>query len=145
LQWAVSQGCRELFAWDADFVEWPWSEAPVLEALTAWAQRGRTLHLLALDYEDLQRRHPRFVRWRRDFGHCVVAKAADPELRPDAGPQSLLVMRAATAGRCLRLFDKGLWRGEVSEEPAERLLAMEWFDAMTQRSSDAFPATTLGL
>lgn len=145
LQWAVGQPCRELFAWDASFVEWPLSEAPVLEALTAWAKPGRMLHLLALDYEDLMRKHPRFVRWRRDFGHCLQARAVDAELRPDAGAQALLLLRSADDGRCLRLFDRGLWRGELSSDPAERLRGQEWFDALAQRSSESFPATLLGL
>lgn len=145
LQWAVDEPCRELFAWDPSFVEWPLSDAALLTALTAWAKPGRTFHLLALDYEDLQRRHPRFVRWRRDFGHCVQAKSVDPELRPDAGPQAVLLLKSATAGRCVRLFDRGLWRGEVSSQPADRLRCTEWIDALTQRSSESFPATTLGL
>ncbi|KQV92266.1 hypothetical protein [Pelomonas sp. Root1237] len=145
LAWADAQGCRELHAWDADFVDWPLSEAAALAALTAWARNGRQLHLLALQYDDVVRRHPRFVRWRRDFAHCVTARAVEPELRLEAAPASLLLAVGAESTLSLRLFDHHLWRGELSLDPAERLRGLEWFDALAQRSSDSFAPTTLGL
>jgi hypothetical protein len=143
--WAAEQGCRELHAWDASFVDWPLSDAPVLAALTAWARHGRLLHLLALQYDDIVRRHPRFVRWRRDFAHCVTARAVEPELRLEAAPESLLLAVGAESAVSLRLFDRHLWRGELSLDPAQRLRGLEWFDALAQRSSDSFAPTTLGL
>lgn len=145
LAWAAEQGCRELRAWDASFVDWPLSEAAVLAALTSWARTGRQMHLLALQYDDIVRRHPRFVRWRRDYAHCVTARAVEPELRLEAAPESLLLAVGAESTVVLRLFDRHLWRGELSLEPAERQRALEWFDAVTQRSSDSFAPTTLGL
>lgn len=145
LAWAAEQGCRELHAWDASFVDWPLSDAAVLASLTTWARAGRQLHLLALQYDDVVRRHPRFVRWRRDFAHCVTARAVEPELRLEAAPESLLLAVGAAGQVALRLFDRHLWRGEVSVEPGDRVRAMEWFDAIAQRSSDSFAPTTLGL
>ncbi|MDR7272342.1 hypothetical protein J2X20_005016 [Pelomonas saccharophila] len=145
LAWASEQGCRELHAWDASFVDWPLSEAGVLESLTHWARNGRQLHLLALQYDDVVRRHPRFVRWRRDFAHCVTARAVEPELRLEAAPESLLLAVGPQACVSLRLFDRHLWRGEVSLDVAQRLRGLEWFDALAQRSSDSFAPTTLGL
>ncbi|WP_457393973.1 hypothetical protein [Roseateles sp. P5_E1] len=145
LAWAGAQACRELHAWDADFVDWPLSEAAALAALTIWARTGRQLHLLALQYDDVVRRHPRFVRWRRDFAHCVTARAVEPELRLEAAPASLLLAVGAESTLSLRLFDHHLWRGELSLDPAERLRGLEWFDALAQRSSDSFAPTTLGL
>jgi len=144
--WAAGQGCRELHAWDASFVDWPLSDANALTALTAWARHGRQLHLLAQQYEDVQRRHPRFVRWRRDFGHCVTARAVEPELKLDGAPESLLLAVCPDGGALsLRLFDRHLWRGEVSVDAGQRLRGLEWFDALAQRSSDSFAPTTLGL
>lgn len=145
LAWANEQGCRELHAWDASFVDWPLSEAAALAALTAWAKHGRQLHLLALQYDDVVRRHPRFVRWRRDFAHCVTARAVEPELRLEAAPESLLLAVTPEATVSLRLFDRHLWRGELSLDAAQRLRGLEWFDALAQRSSDSFAPTTLGL
>lgn len=145
LAWAAEQGCRELHAWDASFVDWPLSDAQALAALAAWARPGRQLHLLALQYDDVQRRHPRFVRWRRDYAHCVTARAVEPELRLDAAPESLLLAVGAEATLTLRLLDRHLWRGDVSLDAAQRLRGLEWFDAVAQRSSEAFAPTTLGL
>jgi hypothetical protein len=145
LAWAAEQGCRELHAWDASFVDWPLSDAQALAALATWARSGRQLHLLALQYDDVLRRHPRFVRWRRDYAHCVTARAVDPEVRVDAAPESLLLAAGAESTLTLRLFDRHLWRGEISVDTAQRLRALEWFDALAQRSSDSFAPTTLGL
>lgn len=145
LTWACEQGSRELHAWDASFVDWPLSGAAALAALAGWARSGRQLHLLALQYDDIVRRHPRFVRWRRDYAHCVTARAVEPELRLEAAPESLLLITGAEASVTLRLFDRHLWRGEVSLEAAQRQRGLEWFDALAQRSSEAFAPTTLGL
>lgn len=145
LAWAAEQGCRELHAWDASFVDWPLSDAQALAALATWARHGRQLHLLALQYDDIVRRHPRFVRWRRDYAHCVTARAVEPELRLEAVPESLLLAVGAESTRTLRLFDRHLWRGEVSLDAAQRLRGLEWFDALAQRSSESFAPTTLGL
>lgn len=143
--WAGEHGCRELHAWDASFVDWPLSDATTLAALANWARPGRQLHLLALQYDDLARRHPRFVRWRRDYAHCVTARAVEPELRLEAAPESLLLVAATEGSLTLRLFDKHLWRGELSLETAQRQHGLEWFDALAQRSSESFAPTTLGL
>lgn len=145
LGWAAEQGCRELHAWDASFVDWPLSDAAVLAGLTGWARHGRKLHLLALQYDDLGRRHPRFVRWRRDYAHCVTARAVEPEVRLEAAPESLLLIAGGDAPLTLRLFDRHLWRGELSVDAARRVAALEWFDALAQRSCESFAPTTLGL
>jgi hypothetical protein len=145
LAWAAEQGCREVHAWDVSFVDWPLSEQDALAALARWARNGRQLHLLALQYDDVVRRHPRFVRWRRDYAHCVTARAVEPELRLEAAPESLLLAVGPEACVSLRLFDRHLWRGEVSLDAAQRLRGLEWFDALAQRSGDSFAPTTLGL
>lgn len=145
LDWVAAQGCRELHAWDSSFADWPLSDANVLTALTTWARHGRQLHLLALQYDDVARRHPRFVRWRRDFGHCVTALAVEPEVPLQAAPESLLLAVGAEVSFSLRLFDRHLWRGEISLAAEPRTRGLEWFDALAQRSSEAFAPTTLGL
>lgn len=145
LVWSAEQGARAIHAWDASFVDWPLSDKALLDALATWARHGRQLHLLALGYEDLQRRHPLFVRWRRDYGHCVTARAVEPELRLEAAPEALLLIEAAAVQASVRLFDRHLWRGELSLEVGGRQRAMEWFDALAQRSSESFAPTTLGL
>lgn len=145
LRWGCGQGLREWHAWDASFVDWPWSDAGLLEALTAWAAPGRRLHLLALQYEELARRHPRFVRWRRDYAHCVTARAVEPGVRLEGAPEALLLGSGPTGSLSLRLADRHLWRGELSLDAVQRSRGLEWFDAATQRSSESFAPTTLGL
>lgn len=145
LAWAVERNCRELHAWDADFDDWPLSDANVLSALTQWARHGRQLHLLALQYDNVVRQHPRFVRWRRDFAHCVTARAVEPELRLENPPEALLLMVGPEISFSLRLFDRHHWRGELSLEVVDRVRGLEWFDALAQRSSESFAPTTLGL
>ena len=46
LAWASVQGCREMQAWDASFVDWPLSDANVLAALTAYFLFGHTFELI---------------------------------------------------------------------------------------------------
>jgi hypothetical protein len=141
--WAAAQACREIHVWDASFADWPLSDEAVLQSLTLWARPGRQLHLLARDFGDLSRQHPRFVRWRRDFGHCVQARVTDPEVHIEAGP--LLLAGTPDAWRSLRVFDPLHWRGVLSDTAADFRRERESFDALAQRSSESFASTTLGL
>ena len=143
---ACAQGSREIFWLDEGFVNWPLSDAAVLDALTRWARRPRRLHLLALDFEDLRQRHPRFVQWRQTYDHCVEALAYEPEA---AGGQENLASALFVSGGeqaiSLRLFDTRLWRGALSLNAGDALRTKEWFDALAQRSSPSFAPTSLGL
>lgn len=145
LAWAAAQGAREVHAWDPSFVDWPLSDAAALASLGAWARPGRQLFLLALQYEDVRQRHPRFVRWRRDYAHCVSARMVEPDLRLESTPEALLMLAAPQEQLCLRLFDRHFWRGELTLEAGDRSRALEWFDALAQRSAESFAPTTLGL
>jgi hypothetical protein len=142
---------RELIWVDASeepFVDWPLSEAPVLDALTAWVRPGRRLHLLAAQYDSLARRHPRFVRWRGTWSHAIDARAFDAEAATATGRANLaaiLLGQGGSASFSLRLFDTLQWRGAQSVEAADALRAREWFDALAQRSCESFAVTTLGL
>ena len=142
---AATQGSREMFWLDGNFVDWPLSDAEVLAALSAWARPPRRLHLLALDFEALRLRHPRFVAWRTTYGHCVQARAVEPELAASfnsgGGPAAALLATPLS----LRLFETQNWRGAVSREALDALRTRERFDAMAQRSCESFAATTLGL
>lgn len=148
---ACAAGCRDIHCLDtanAGFVEWPWSDPAVLDALTRWAGAGRRLHLLAAQYDDLRRRHPRFVQWRVTWGHCVEARAYEEGAAEQAGKPALESALIASGGESmfsLRLFDAEHWRGAVSIESADALRTREWFDALAQRSCESFAATTLGL
>ena len=142
---ACAQGSREIYCVDACFVDWPLSEAPVLHALSEWAARPRRLHLLALQYDELRRRHPRFVQWRTRFDHCIEARAYEAGSGDQKGPVAALFVSGGEQLVSLRLFDTVHWRGAVSLDAADALRTREWFDALAQRSAESFAATTLGL
>lgn len=153
LRQALIQACAEgrpaLYCFDQSLVDWPLSEPEVLAALTTWARPHRRLHLLAGQFDELRVRQPRFVRWRGSWGHCVQALAYTPEALAAAGPRGALAA-AFFAGAdqqtlSLSLFDKKLWRGNISLDGEDFSQNRLWFDALAQRSSESFAVTTLGL
>jgi hypothetical protein len=137
---AAAAGWRELWLCDPDFANWPLGERGVIESLTRWAGASRRLTLLALDYTELARCHPRWTQWRRQWTHIVTCRALQ-ELQADDVP----VMLHATGGVTLRLLDPQRCRGSLSRGAAEGQRARELIDVISQRSTEAFPPTTLGL
>ncbi len=136
---ALSEGEREITCVDLDFAEWPFNEPPLLDALTQWAQPHRKLVLLAQHYDEVRRRHPRFVQWRATWGHVV--EAWSPSESDAADLPGLLL-----AGRhTLQLLDRLHWRAIETDDAADALRCREQLDVILQRSTPAFAATTLGL
>jgi hypothetical protein len=146
---ACAAGARDLYCFDENLVDWPWSDADVLAVLTSWAKPRRRLHLLAAEFEDLRQRHPRFVRWRGTWGHCVQAWAYTPDALAATGScgAALAFFSAVSAEQTLSLslFDKQFWRSTLSIQADDALQKSQWFDALAQRSSESFAVTTLGL
>ncbi len=137
---AAAAGWREIWLCDADFVRWPLGERGVIDSLTRWAGAHRRLTLLALDYDEVSRRHARFAQWRRQWVHVVHCRALQ-ELQSNDVP----VLLHAPGGLTLRLFDPLRFLGTVSRDAADGVSAREEIDAISQRSTEAFPATTVGL
>jgi hypothetical protein len=137
---AAAAGWREIWLCDPDFADWPLNEAGLIDSLTGWAAAHRRLHLLALDYDQVLRRHPRFVRWRVQWAHVMVCGALQ-----DLQPVGVPVLLHAPGALTLRLFDPLRHQGRVSRLPADIAQAGELVDAISQRSTPAFAATTLGL
>ncbi len=142
LAYAAAEGCRELCWLDADFAAWPLSEPAVLDALKQWALPHRSLRLLAAQYDDVRRRHPRFVQWRQTWSHVVSAAEYPLDDVGHGRPVGLLLAPGLFS---LRLLDAQQWRAATSARIADEIGAREWFDAVWQRSSESFSATTLGL
>lgn len=136
----ASAGPREIWMCDADFADWPLNEPQVIEHLSQWAMGHRTCSVLALDYDPLQRRHPRWVQWRRQRAHVVRCRAPD-----EADALRLPCVLLAPGVLTLRLVDRVHWRGSLSTDVADAVPEREHLDALLQRSVDAFPASTLGL
>jgi len=138
---AIGDGARLITCVDATFEHWPLDEPALLQALTAWLRLPqRRLLLLAAHYDEVPRRQPRFTAWRRDWSHAIQAMQAPTEFQADL-PTLLLDDRSL----CVNLINAVNWRGRATVDVRVRLLWQEKVDVVLQRSSVAFPVTTLGL
>jgi hypothetical protein len=139
IECAAREGWPSLLLSDADFADWPLGERAVVEALNAWAGRGRQLRLLAQDYGPLRLQHPRFVQWRVTWAHLVEAQvwsgAAGGEL-----PSAIW-----SPGWTLERLDPLRCAGVSSFDGARRVALRERLDAAWHRGGPGFAATVLGL
>ena len=136
----ASVGSREVWLCDEDFADWPLGERSVVELLTQWAASSRKLTLLARSFDEVARRHPRWVEWRRSWSHIVSCRT-NTELATGEFPALLLGIGTVS----VRLSDTVHHRGRLSHEKADEIRCKEQIDAVMQRSEEAFPATTTGL
>jgi len=136
----AQQGAREVWLCDEDFADWPLGERAIVELLSQWAASNRKLTLIARHFDEVARRHPRWVAWRRDWSHIVSCRT-QTELASGEFPTALLGLGTVS----VRLSDAVHHRGRLSHERAEEVRCKEQIDAVLQRSEEAFPATTTGL
>jgi hypothetical protein len=139
LSMAHTEGWNELWLSDATFEDWPLGERVVADALQRWSKSGRKLYLLAKRYDDLQRRHHRFVSWRVQWAHIIEARAlpsADPIDFPSAIAAPQWVLQRLDPERCT---------GFVSNEAVHRLALRETLREQWSHASPAFAASTLGI
>lgn len=136
---AAQQGWREIIVCDPDFEDWPLGERVVVQALNDWSKTGRKFTMLARNYDEVLRKHARFVTWRRTWAHIVEcrANAAAPG---DETPSALLA-----PGWVFERLDLPRCTGVAGSEPARRVALRERLNERLLKSSSAFPATTLGL
>jgi hypothetical protein len=138
---AARVGCRELWLCDVDYADWPLSERAVIESLSQWAYSHRKLTLLAAGFDEIVRRHARWVDWRRQWSHVVECRTVDEQIEASHIPSLLLAPGVVT----MRIFDTVHHRGSISHDPADAIRCRELVDGLFQQSSEAFPSTTLGL
>ncbi len=136
---AQAAGCREVFISDIDFADWPLGERAVLDTLTQWAYAHRKFTMLARHYDEVVKRHPRWVAWRRQWAHVVECRALEDGV---IDCPSLLLAPGAVV---IRLLDRDNHRASVSFERGDERREREAIDACLQRSVESFPASTLGL
>ena len=136
----ASFGCRDVWWLDEDFAAWPLNERGVVETLTHWCAAHRKLTVVARGYDEVVRRHPRWVEWRRQWSHVVECRAVDETF---AAPVPTLLLAADRVA--VHLADPVRHRGALSREPADLLRHRECVDAVLQRSVESFGATVLGL
>lgn len=137
---AAETGAPEICIVDPDFDDWPLNERAVVDALARWASSRRRLVVFGKRFEEMPRRHTRFVEWRRQWSHIVQCRT-DDDIEADAVPTLLLVPATVS----VRLLDRVRYRGIASGRPVDLVEGREAIDALLQRSTEAFPATTLGL
>ncbi len=136
---AAREGWREIILSDPGFADWPLGERAVAQSLQDWSAGGRRCVLLARRYDEVPRRHARFVTWRQTWSHIIEARAcpaADELELPSAIWSPGWVMQRLDPQRCV---------GVSGREPERRLALREGLDEWLQKSAPAFPATTLGL
>lgn len=138
---AEASEAREIFLCDPDFADWPLGERSVVSLFDAWALSHRRLVVIACGFDDLARRHPRWVAWRQRWSHVVDCRLLG-DVEASACPSLLHAPKVCT----LRRLDVHRHRGVYSEgdEPVDRAVRAQ-FDALLQRSEPGFPVTTLGL
>lgn len=138
---ASEHGTRRLCWCDEDFASWPLGDAEWIDMLTHWSrQPGRELVMIACDWAVVERRHPRFVTWRRDWAHVVQCLLPD-----EAHTAGLPTIWIDSDDQALRVFDTEHLRGRLGFDRVDRQRAREDFDALSQRASPGFAAATLGL
>lgn len=136
---AAREGWREIILCDADFADWPLGERAVAQALQDWSASGRRCVLLAKRYDEVVRRHARFVTWRKTWSHIIDARAcgfADTLEFPSAIWSPGWVLQRLDLERC---------NGFCGAEPERRLALREMLNEWLARSAPSFPAVTLGL
>jgi len=138
---AGQSAVRRMVWVDPDFADWPLDDAALWPRLADWLRRPRRqLVLLASSFDGLSRQCPRFVAGYRLWAHTIHAVSP----AEDDGP-GLPSLALADGLAVLQLFDRRRWRGRVSAEPSDLRVCAERVDALLQRASPAFAATTLGL
>ena len=136
---SASQGWSRILLSDPDFADWPLGERSVIEALNAWARRGRQLRLLARDFSALRTLHPRFTAWRTTWSHLIEAHAV-----PQASPHELPGV-IWTADWTLERLDPVRCSLVASRAPERRVALHERLDEWWMKGRPAFAPTTLGL
>ena len=95
--------------------------------------------MLAKNYNEVMRRHARFVSWRRTWAHVVECRAnaalSDVDM-PSALWSPVWVFQKLDMVRC---------SGVSGNEPARKVALKERLDECLKLSTPSFAATTLGL
>ena len=136
---AAAEGWREIIVCDPDFEDWPLGERVVAQALNDWSRTGRKLTILAKNYDEVLRRHARFVTWRRTWAHIVECRGSASAPADDM-PSALW-----GPGWALERLDLQRCTGIAGSDVIRRVALRERLNEQLLKSSPAFPATTLGL
>ncbi len=138
---AAVEGRRELIWVDSDFADWPLDDASLLDTMSRWArQPTRRLLVVANDFQNVPRQHPRFTSWRRTYAHRIECRSA-PAVAVNDFPSLMLAGELYS----LQLLDKRQWRARWLEDETDHKAWRGVVDAIVLRSEVDFGANTLGL
>ncbi len=136
---AALLGWHEWWWCDPDFTDWPLADQETVDVLSTWAAPGRRLVLLGGRFGDLERCHPRFVRWRKTWDHLI-------EVRACSGARSVALPSAIwTPQWCCRRLDRSRAVFTCDDSAAALTSLRAELDEHWRRAVPAFPATVLGL
>lgn len=130
---------------DINFDRWPLGEVACVQCFEQWALNHRHGHctLVAQDWRNFAQHHPRWLRWRAAWSHKVHCKSIPEEELSSL--QSLRPILVLEGGMGVQMLDPESGRGLWSRRPST---LMDWWrlgDAISQRSIEAMPVTTVGL
>lgn len=127
---------------DPDFARWPVGSRGVMAAFEQWALLSRATHctLIARDWRHFAPAHPRWAAWRALWGHRVRCLEAPEELASQLLPTMLVGHLVG-----LRVQEPLRGQGSWTRDPVTLGAWATDVDAISQRSSEALPPTTLGL
>lgn len=138
---AMAAGAHQIVCVDPDFAHWPLDDAALHRALAGWLRRPqRRLVLLAAHFDEVPRRHPRFMGWRRDWVHAMATLVV-PEECAAGLPQRLL----DDGDVSVQLFDATHWRGRAARDARTAQALRLETDALLQHASPAMALNVLGL
>lgn len=136
---AQQEAWREIVISDWDFAEWPLGERAVAQALQDWSRSGRRFTVLASRYDEVVRRHARFVTWRGQWSHIIDCWAC-PKVEPDDFPSAIW-----TPSEVILRLDVERSTGLCTVDAKRRTQVREQLQEWQRRCSPGLPATTLGL
>lgn len=136
---AAREGWTQIILSDPDFADWPLGERVVVEALQAWAGRGRHIQFMARDFAPLRQQHPRLVQWRVTWSHLVQAHACTHMVGTEV-PSAIW-----SPGWTMERLDVIRCTMVATQDPRRRVALKERLDTCWALGSPSFPATTLGL
>jgi hypothetical protein len=139
LHHAAADGWTEIILSDIDFSDWPLNQMPVMESLSAWAAAGRRLTLLAACYDEVHRHHPRFVAWRRTWGHLIEGRVCDEPARGKV-PSAIW-----SPSWFMRRTDTVHQSGYCGSDPTMKIRLREELAERLRTSTIGFSASVLGL
>jgi hypothetical protein len=141
----ASMQAASMICVDEDFSHWPLGERACVASLEQWALVSKQTQcaMIARDWSEVARRHPRWVQWRTLWNHRVPCRVLLGEEQSSMqNPRPMLVLQGVMG---LQLLDADRGTAVWSRRPSA--LAGWWHqcDAILQRSQEGMPVTTLGL